>query len=131
MEIAKECGFNIPKSWEIESFNDIPSDIIYPCLIKPLVSMNGKKSDMHVCKTEDSLKKYLKEVLPVTPKLLIQQYIEKDYDYVVLGCGLKSGEVIVCPKCQKGHIIYKPATEGKFPSVYCSNKDCGAKVIYN
>ena len=50
-----------------------------------------------------------------------QQLIEK----------LKSGEVIVCPKCQKGHIIYKPATEGKFPSVYCSNKDCGAKVIYN
>ncbi len=105
VEIAKECGFNIPKSWEIERFNDIPTDIIYPCLIKPLVSMNGKKSDMHVCKTEDSLKKYLKEVLPVTPKLLIQQYIEKDFDYVVLGCGLKNGEVIV-PALIKKHKIF-------------------------
>lgn len=44
---------------------------------------------------------------------------------------LKNGETIVCPKCGKGIIIYKPPMEGKFSEIYCDNKECAVKVINN
>lgn len=44
---------------------------------------------------------------------------------------LKNGETIICPKCGKGIIIYKPPMKGKFPEIYCNNIECNAKVIFN
>ncbi len=44
---------------------------------------------------------------------------------------LKNGEKIICKRCQKGNIIYEKKPDQKYPSIYCNNPKCNAKVIFN
>jgi len=44
---------------------------------------------------------------------------------------IKSGEKIICKKCQKGTVVYEHKEGHKFPDIYCNNPDCNAKVIFN
>ena len=72
----------------------IPIDITYPCILKPLVSCEGAKSDIRVCKTREELEKNLNS-LAYTKNVLLQQYINRDYEISILGCGLKSGQCVI------------------------------------
>ena len=94
VQLATDTGFNVPKSWTISNFDNIPSDLIYPCLIKPLVSCKGAKDDIRVCKDENEYRKNLHS-LKYTTEVLIQQYIDRDFEISILGCGLSTGEVII------------------------------------
>ena len=44
---------------------------------------------------------------------------------------LENGETVVCPRCQKGVIIYQKVSNQKFPDVYCNNEKCKAKIHFN
>ena len=94
VSMAKEAGFNVPKSWNLEDKKKIPDDIVFPCIIKPLISCEGAKSDIRVCYTLEDLKKNLK-TLSYTKNVLLQQYIDRDYEISVLGCSLSSGRCII------------------------------------
>ncbi len=90
--LAKESGFYVPKSWTIKDFNDIPADLTCPCLIKPLISCKGAKDDIRICKDKSEYLSNLSS-LKYTKEVLIQQYIDHDYEISILGCGLSSGDV--------------------------------------
>lgn len=92
--LATESGFNVPKSWNLRDSKRIPIDITYPCILKPLVSCEGAKSDIRVCKTREELEKNLNS-LAYTKNVLLQQYIDRDYEISILGCGLKSGQCVI------------------------------------
>ena len=92
--MAIEAGFNVPQSWRILSFDDIPHDITYPCLIKPLISCEGAKCDIRICKNQEELLNNL-NTLKVTKDVLLQQYIDRDYEISILGCGLSNGECLI------------------------------------
>ena len=92
--LASNAGFNVPKSWNINDSKAIPDDISFPCLIKPLVSCEGAKSDIRVCRTRNELDMNLNSI-GVTKNVLIQQYIERDYEISILGCGLSNGNCII------------------------------------
>lgn len=94
VRLAIESGFFVPKTWNLSDTKMIPEDVVYPCLIKPLVSCEGAKTDIHVCRNEDELKKNLIN-LKYTTKVLLQQYIERDYEISILGCGLKNGDCLI------------------------------------
>ena len=94
VRIAIESGFNVPKSWNLLDSREIPMDVCYPCLIKPLVSCEGAKSDIRVCHTRKELEKNLSS-LGYTKDVLLQQYIDKDYEISILGCGLQNGKCVV------------------------------------
>lgn len=94
VRMAKEAGFFVPKTWNLHDGKEIPSDVCYPCLIKPLVSCEGAKSDIRVCRTHTELEKNLSS-LGYTKNVLLQQYIERDYEISILGCGLSSGLCII------------------------------------
>ena len=94
VRLATEAGFNVPKSWNLRDTKDIPYDITYPCIIKPLVSCEGAKSDIRVCRTKEELEKNL-NTLGYTKNVLLQQYINRDYEISILGCGLSSGQCII------------------------------------
>lgn len=94
VRLATESGFYVPKTWNLSDTKLIPQDVVYPCLIKPLVSCEGAKTDIHVCQNEDELKKNLNN-LKYTTKVLLQQYIERDYEISILGCGLKNGSCLI------------------------------------
>ena len=92
--MASEVGFNVPKSWNLQDSKEIPADVCFPCLIKPLVSCEGAKSDIRVCRSFEELKMNL-NTLGHTRNVLLQQYIERDYEISILGCGLTSSDCII------------------------------------
>lgn len=94
VRLATEAGFNVPKSWNLRNTKEIPNDITYPCIIKPLVSCEGAKSDIRVCRTKAELENNL-NTLGHTKNVLLQQYIDRDYEISILGCGLSSGKCII------------------------------------
>ena len=94
VRLAIESGFNVPKSWNLKDTKAIPDDVCYPCLIKPLVSSEGSKSDIRVCKSRDELNSNLNS-LKNTNNVLLQQYIDRDYEISILGCGLSNGECLI------------------------------------
>ncbi len=94
VKLAKEAGFNVPQTWNLGETKSIPNDVCYPCLIKPLVSSEGAKTDIRVCRTREELEKNLNS-LTYTKCVLLQQYIERDYEVSILGCGLSSGKCLI------------------------------------
>ena len=94
VRLADLAGFNVPKSWKISDLKTIPESLTYPCLIKPLVSCKGAKDDIRVCHNREEYEKNINS-LKYTSEVLVQQYIDRDYEISILGCGLSSGKVII------------------------------------
>lgn len=94
VKLAQQIGFNVPKSWNLGKTRIIPKDITYPCLIKPLVSCEGAKCDIRVCRTSEELIKNLNS-LKFTQNILLQQYIDRDYEINILGCSLTSSDCVL------------------------------------
>lgn len=107
VKIASNSGFETPWSYKINSLSQIPNNIEYPCLIKPLASYQGSKADLLVCENIGDLRRNLKLVLSRTPEVLLQKYIRKDNEFTIIGCGLKDGRVFIPFICQKLE-IYPP-----------------------
>ena len=94
VKLARDAGLRVPKSWMLDNFESISADIQYPCLIKPLVSCLGAKSDIRICDNKEELISNLSS-LRFTKQVLVQQYIQRDYEISILGCGLSNGECII------------------------------------
>lgn len=59
-ELGRSVGFNVPKSWVVESEKDIDG-IEYPCITKPILSKDGHKSDIKVCQNKNELLEVLED----------------------------------------------------------------------
>lgn len=94
VKLAKETGFNVPNTYNLNDSKKIPEDLQYPCIIKPLISCKGAKSDIRICQSYEDLKKNL-ESLKFTKAVLLQQYIDRDFEISVLGCGLTNGQCLI------------------------------------
>lgn len=92
---AKEWGFEVPLTYCIKRTDDIPKDIIYPCIVKPLKSIKGKKSDIRVCNSDNELKNTIVDLSNLCEDILIQQYIEKEYEVSILGLSLQNDIVLL------------------------------------
>ena len=100
--LAKQSGLKVPYSIEFRGGDFKSNDLIYPCIVKPLKSINGSKSEIRICSTPKELKEYLS--LFKNPSFQIQQYIKKTYEYQLIGCAL-SDKIIIPGKTS---IIYQP-----------------------
>ena len=109
VRLAQEAGFSVPKTWVLRNISELPKDIVYPCLIKPLVSSQGAKSDIRVCRSSAELKSNY-DGLEYTERVLLQQYIERDYEISILGCGTKKGEVVI--PCVENKLTLYPKNVG-------------------
>lgn len=93
--LAAECGFQIPYSVVLDTHQYDTSYIEFPCIIKPLSSIEGTKSDIFVCNNE---KEFIQKMSLVRcPKVQVQQYIDKDIEYQLIGLSLKGGEEVIIP----------------------------------
>lgn len=92
LDLAKACGFSVPAS--IESLpQDVNLNIInYPCFVKPKASICGGKN-IAICHSKDELKSILVNYNP-DYEILIQDYIQKEYEIVVLGLSAKDNIII-------------------------------------
>lgn len=88
--LASKCGVLTPKSWVCKAHSEIPTDIIYPCICKPLKSIQGTKDDIRICRDSTQLRDALD-----SRDYLIQQFIEKDYEVILWGTSVSDGEYYI------------------------------------
>lgn len=123
-QFANRFGIRMAKSWRIDTKCEkvhLPSDLIYPCIIKPNKSAFGMKSDITVCEDEKQLLNILNALKNHYPQgLLIQEYVIKDEEYDCMGCVLNDKKSIVCNTIKKifdlgGNTVYAKFTDN--PSI--------------
>ena len=91
-ELALCVGLNTPQTIYITNLAVDLLQVEYPCIIKPLESRKGSKSDISVCHTLDELKVYSKN--HNLQDYQIQKYIDKDFEYQLIGCSTNNDIII-------------------------------------
>ena len=99
-EMAAESGLTVPQTLEYVCGDVLPEAIPFPCMVKPAKSIEGSKSEMRVCQNMTELKAATANHFQ-GHKLLLQQYIEKEYDILLLGCRCPNGKVFLSGVFQK------------------------------
>ncbi len=110
-KMASKYAFKVPKTIESTSGDIDVDNIHYPCLIKPKESIHGGKN-FHICRNIDDLNHNVSFFDPKQP-IIIQDFIEKDYEIVILGVSVCGKHVV--PGYVKKHRDYKGGT------TYCTS----------
>lgn len=116
--VARQVGFNIPKSWSNVTSANIPEDITFPCIVKPLQSCNGSKLDFRICASKSELQAALQKL---DNTVLVQEYITADYELSFPAARLTDGEVIIPGIIKKVNICDKVQSLGMVNNAYISD----------
>lgn len=126
-ELAMNVGIGVPQSWIVENGMYNICDMTIPCIVKPLASIYGSKAEIKICRTKEQLMDYLDA--NKDHRFIVQEFIEKDFEYQLIGCSLNHGDEIVipgyskcirpCPGTNTGFLEYKP-----FGNFNCDLKAC-------
>lgn len=88
-KVAEQVGFLTPAEWiiSIKDRIDIPSDVVYPCFVKPLHSFDGHKTEMAVCANQDELYAHLTKMQEFYSdrSVLVQEYLQIDKEIDLSG----------------------------------------------
>lgn len=115
-QLATQSGLNVAKGYIInysEEKYEIPDGIIYPVFTKPQVSFKGDKTLMKKCNTEEELKKLLNYATQEYKcPILIEQYIEIEKEYGILGCSYNNDVILpgIIKKLESGNGEHKGVT---------------------
>lgn len=88
---AKENSIRMAETitYYFDADNDI-SNMVFPCIVKPVISAEGDKRDIVICDTRDRLETELTKLKDKHyERVLIQEYLEIDYEIDVFGCILR------------------------------------------
>ena len=96
-QYAKKAGLDVPDFMKVSLENF--AGVSYPCIVKPQESINGSKEDIAICHDEEQLKKVLAGA-KYTKNFIAQEYIQKDYDILLIGCKMPNGGIMI-PGCFK------------------------------
>ena len=99
--LAQAHGFKIPKTWVVNKFSALPDDLKYPLLVKAGDSIRGGKSVLRKYTNKDSLSDALHKVSEDLYPLQIQEFIEKEFEIIILGCSIDHGTQVLCPVAEK------------------------------
>ena len=126
-ELGKAVGFTVPASWVLDRNALNVDEVTYPCITKPLLSITGQKSDIKICKNESELLFALSG--GYGEKYQVQQFLDKDFEYQLIGLSLNSGEVVIIPGCSRcirpcpgtntGYLHYESLAGVKAPVEIC------------
>lgn len=89
--LARKCGLRVADSWRVHR-GEIPANLTYPIITKPIESYEGWKQDYFVCKNEEELKEAYKKIKGTT--LLLQLYIKKKTEMTLEGFSTKKGNSV-------------------------------------
>ena len=95
---AVGAGLNAPETWLSEN-GAVPAGVRFPVIVKPLYSKDGSKTDIRVCRNMEELSAYFQQ--KHCAQLQLQAFIEKDFEYQLIGCSVEGGKVIVIPGVSK------------------------------
>lgn len=92
IKLAAECGLDIIKGQYTNSPDFKFDNVEYPCMIKPFNSTTGTKDDMAVCNNLQELKESL-AASRHTKDFIVEKYLEKEYELLLLGVALPDGRI--------------------------------------
>lgn len=97
--VAASVGFELPKCWNIgyKKTQNLPKDIVYPVIVKSDNSEEGWKEALKTCYNEPELIEHLKLLPSSLFPLQIQQFINKEYEMLYMGCSLDGGKEVYAP----------------------------------
>lgn len=108
--LAREVGLNVPKTWVVTD-GSVPHDIEYPCITKAISSVVGTKENICVCRDEESLHRFLSKKAKC-PIIQIQKFVDKEYEFQLLGCSMGYGKEILIPG--RTHIVRPNGLDNTF-----------------
>lgn len=98
--LAKRVGISIPNSWIVEDGCKIElQEVSFPCIVKPLASIHGSKSEIKIFHDRNLLREFLNA--HNGHRFIVQEYINKDFEYQLIGCSLRNGNEIIIPGYSK------------------------------
>lgn len=128
--LAEKCGLNVPKTFIVNSKDAIPDGIDYPVIVKSSYSVNGWKNAMKMCRSQEELDEHISSLDNVFFPLLVQKYIQKDYEMLFLGCSINGGHEVICPV---GHrkIRFYPSeySLGSYSRSFMTSSDMEVKAL--
>lgn len=96
-DLAIEVGLDIPQTSYWPRTEQDLSSIKLPCIIKPIVSRKGSKSEIAICRSLAELEDYSKTHNLCNDQ--VQQFIDKDFEYQLIGCS--TGKEVIIPGVSK------------------------------
>lgn len=107
IKMAKSIRLNLMDNWE----EKISLEWTYPCVIKPLVSAKGLKSDIsYINSLTELIEKCNGLKQAGYEDVLIQEFIKKDYEVCMFGCLTKNTQEFFGGAIKK--IRYSPVGDG-------------------
>ncbi len=91
---ASESGIVTPKSVEYHVGNQFPNSLSMPCIIKPSKSIKGSKQDITIINSINDVNEYLGS-LHHTEDYIIQEYVKKECELLIIGCRTQSGNIFI------------------------------------
>lgn len=96
---AEEVGLKIPKGFITKTKTD-ETDLLrgvnFPCIVKPHKSSEAGKSNFRICSDVQQLKKALTEISNQCEQAIIQEYINKDYEVLMMGIrSSRTGKIVL------------------------------------
>ena len=113
--LALEFGITIPQSFLYKREDELPSNIKFPLLIKPVNSNNGSKSDIHICHELNQLISAL-AISSECNDFICQEFINKEFEINMIGIATDFGVYIPggIKKIRHYPTIYSPCSFGQF-----------------
>lgn len=104
IETARECGIEIAETYVVEG-KKIPNGLRYPVITKATTSeVDHWKSEAFLCNNEKELEDALNSIR--SPRVLVQQYIEKENEYCIDGFSINHGkETFISMLCKYKYIM--------------------------
>lgn len=93
-QLARSVGFIVPQSVSSETYRNDEISIPLPWIIKPLVSKCGVKTDIERVYTPEDWQDYKSRH---HTNVQVQQLIDKDYEYQLIGLSLAGGAEVIIP----------------------------------
>lgn len=89
--IAIKHGLNVAKTWIVEVGGEIPKDIEFPIITKPIVpTIDNWKSEEVVCENREELIEAYKNMQ--SDKILLQKYVNKKNELAIEGFSINHGK---------------------------------------
>lgn len=122
----KEFGVNVPKHLEIDLSSKCFDWNCYPSIIKPVLSIEGNKSDIIIVQNESELKNAINTFRHVNySRVMIEEYINGTNEYMIeiLGAA-RNDKIIFTPPIRK--IREYPIKNGStsFATIEAERNDC-------
>lgn len=90
-----DMGLNCPPK-EVVNTGALPNTLRFPIMTKALASTMGAwKDDVFICKNEEELREAYKQIK--SPKLILQEYINKTGEFCMEGFAINNGNDIFIP----------------------------------